>query len=142
MQEDRLLDFVMLQLRLSDGLDLQAVQQQYGLQAVQSVVPTICALVAQGLMELVQQQSAPAPASIKTSSSPLTSGLRDTSAEAQAVENRQDYGNGPTVDVLTRRLQGGMPCPVRLTDPAGFLLSNDVIAELFAALTDGIPMAA
>jgi hypothetical protein len=31
---------------------------------------------------------------------------------------------------------------VRLTDPAGFLLSNDVIAELFAALTDGIPLAA
>jgi coproporphyrinogen III oxidase-like Fe-S oxidoreductase len=84
-QEDRLLDFVMLQLRLSDGLDLQTVQQQYGLQAVQSMVPTICTLMAPGLMELVQQQSVPAPASPHTSSSKLTAGQQDTSAAPAAA---------------------------------------------------------
>lgn len=140
LQEDRLLDFVMLQLRLGDGLDLETVQQQYGQQAVQSMVPTICTLMAQGLMELVQQQSGPALASSHSSGSNFVAGLQD--ASAAAVEDLWGSDNGADVDVLTGRLQAGMPCPVRLTDPAGFLLSNDVIAELFAALTDGIPMAA
>jgi oxygen-independent coproporphyrinogen-3 oxidase len=122
LQEDRLLDLIMLQLRLSDGLDLQAVQQQYGAGVVTSLLPTVQQMMQRGLMQLAQGQDKP--------SAQLTS---SGSSSPAAVGDVQEPGSGAA---LQQRLEAGLPCRVRLTDPAGFLLSNDVIAELFAALTE------
>lgn len=104
-QEDRLLDLIMLQLRLSDGLDLQAVQQQYGQQVVAALVPCIQDLMGRGLMQL-----------------------------AAAAEEEVQHDSASSLSALQDRLRQGQPCRVRLTDPKGFLLSNDAIAKLFAVL--------
>lgn len=93
----------MLQLRLSDGLDLQALQQQFGPRVAAALLPVIHQMMQKGLMQEVP------PAS------------QDT------------IWQGAVAD-MQRRLGDGQSCRVRLTDPQGFLLSNDVIAELFAVL--------
>jgi len=103
MQEDQLLDKVMLQLRLSDGLDLQELQQQFGPRVVAALLPVIQQMMQKGLMQEVPP------------------------GNQQAIEQG-------TVADMHRRLGDGQSCRVRLTDPRGFLLSNDVIAELFAVL--------
>lgn len=122
-QEDRVLDLIMLQLRLSDGLDLQAVQQQYGKGIVASLLPTVKQMMQRGLMQLIQGQ--------RPSSQPLTPSSSSRLAAA-AGDIQEPEGEAALQQLLT----AGVPCRVRLTDPAGFLLSNDVIAELFAALTE------
>lgn len=117
-----MLDLVMLQLRLSDGLDLQAVQQQYGKGIVASLLPTVQQMMQRGLMQLTQGQ--------RPSSQPLTPGSSSLAAAAGDMQEPEAEA------ALQQLLTAGVPCRVRLTDPAGFLLSNDVIAELFAALTE------
>lgn len=127
MQEDRVLDLIMLQLRLSDGLNLQAVQQQYGEGVVASLLPTVQQMMQRGLMQLTQGQRPSAEPLTAGSSMPAAAG-----AEAAAGDLQEPEGEA----ALQQLLEAGVPCRVRLTDPAGFLLSNDVIAELFAALTE------
>jgi coproporphyrinogen III oxidase-like Fe-S oxidoreductase len=103
-QEDRLLDRVMLRLRTSDGLDLAQLQQQFGAHVVAALLPAVARHMQGGLMQLCGDAG------------------------------HASRGDGDTAAVLRARLAAGQPCSVRLTDPAGFLLSNDVIAGLFAAL--------
>lgn len=146
-QEDRLLDFIMLQLRLSDGLDLQQLQQLFGQPVVAALLPVIRDMMLQELMQLSPdslQQPAAWPAQHATSpglhqETPAEGGSSSRTAAAAAVveQSEQQYGSGKAqggAGALQDRLQLGLPCRVRLTDPRGFLLSNDVIAELFAVL--------
>jgi coproporphyrinogen III oxidase-like Fe-S oxidoreductase len=81
---DRLLDAVMLQLRLEQGLDLDAVAASHG------------AVAADAIRQAVRQH------------------------EAHGLVT---FATGP---------EGSQRC--RLTDPEGFLMSNDVISDVFAAL--------
>lgn len=106
-QEDRLLDLVMLRLRLSDGLDLSRLQREFGAQLVASLLPAVAGNMERGLMQLA-------------GAAPAAPGGAPSGGEAAAQ--------------LRAALAAGRPCCVRLTDPAGFLVSNDVIAGLFAAL--------
>jgi hypothetical protein len=146
-QEDRLLDLIMLQLRLSDGLDLQQLQQQFGQPVVAALLPVIRDMMQKELMQLspdsLQQPPAAAwPAQHTTAhgmhqKTPAEGGFSSPAAAAAVEQSIQQFGSGNDqggVDVLQERLQLGLPCRVRLTDPRGFLLSNDVIAELFAVL--------
>lgn len=112
-QEDQLLDLLMLRLRLSDGLDLQQLQHTFGAPVVATLLPVIAEHMQHGLMQVVGVQQ----------------------------QQQQPYGEaGGGVEACVAQLRSalaeeGRPCGVRLTDPAGFLLSNDVIAGLFAALS-------
>lgn len=152
MQEDRLLDLIMLQLRLSDGLDLHHLQQQFGQRVVSALLPVLQQMMQRGLMQLLQQETA-LQQQQSSSSQHGSSGLHDqqpsaagaagavttaaAGAGAGAGEGGQHTcsdGGGDSASVLQDRLTQGLPCRVRLTDPQGFLLSNDVIAELFAVL--------
>ena len=171
MQEDQLLDLIMLQLRLADGLDLQAVQQQFGAPVVAALLPVIQDMMQRGLMQLSQgpaQQHTPAglvmtnqqhlstaagltqPQYVSTGTvgdaggSLLTAqpeevhltGLQECSTVggtcSQAVQDRLQAGLACCSKIA--EAEAGLACRVRLTDPRGFLLSNNVIAELFAVL--------
>jgi oxygen-independent coproporphyrinogen-3 oxidase len=110
MQEDRLLDLIMLQLRLSDGLDLQQLQRQFGARVCAALLPSIQQAMQHGTMALAAAGSVQG----------ATLGAEEAALAQGAA--------------LQQQLDAGQPCRVRLTDPAGFLLSNDVISGLFAAL--------
>jgi oxygen-independent coproporphyrinogen-3 oxidase len=118
LQEEQLLDVIMLSLRLSDGLALQQLQRDYGREAVAPLLPAIQSFLQQGLMQVVL--------------------LKDR--EKGHINGQHSSGDHGLVDAdavyykLCDDLKEGRECSVRLTDPAGFLLSNDVISELFAHL--------
>ena len=77
--DERLLDMVMLRLRLSDGLDFRVVADCFGEEKVSSIRSALRPHIDKGLVE--------------------------------------ERGS----------------C-IRLTDPEGFLMSNDIISDVFAAL--------
>lgn len=79
--EERLLEAVMLRLRLSDGLDFRILEEQFGVKAATTVESALLPHIEKGLAE------------------PL------------------GCGNG-----------------VRLKDPEGFLVSNDIISDIFVSL--------
>lgn len=85
--EEQLLDYVMLRLRLADGIPMDELRSKFGCKAVQTVDAT----------------------------------LRSNSA----------YANKYACEAW---LQGQRH--IRLTDPEGFLMSNDCIATLFAELSE------
>lgn len=160
MQEDQLLDLIMLQLRLADGLDLQAVQQQFGKPVVAALLPVIQDMMQRGLMQPSQgpaQQQIPAgqvmtnrqqhlstaagltqPQYVSTGTVVDAGGSLLTAQPEEfhsaGLQECSTVGDSCAQAVLQDRLQAGLACRVRLTDPRGFLLSNDVIAELFAVL--------
>lgn len=92
--EDRMLDAVMLRLRLRDGLDLTAFGAEFGSAARQKVVDALRRFEGGGLVE----------------------------------HEGNDEGAW-----RTDRWRNGR---VRLADPGGWLVSNDIISEVFVALTD------
>lgn len=84
--EEQLLDYIMLRLRLADGIPMQELQHRFGHEAAQTVAATLQA--------------------------------GSVYADKYACENM---------------IQGQRH--IRLTDPEGFLMSNDCIATLFAELS-------
>ncbi|KAF6249263.1 hypothetical protein COO60DRAFT_985055 [Scenedesmus sp. NREL 46B-D3] len=118
-KEEQLLDLIMLSLRLSDGLALHSVQQEYGQDTVASLLPTIQGFLQEGLMQIVPELQ--------------QSGDDSAPEPGGCVSDADGYGD-EAFGQLCRRLKQGKQCRVRLADPAGFLLSNDVISELFAQL--------
>lgn len=85
-----ILEFVMLALRTSDGLDLDSLGSEYGTLSVDKVLTAVKPFVDKGLVRLRNEN--------KTASPAVTSSI----------------------------------C---LTDPQGFLLSNDIISSVFVELT-------
>lgn len=122
-KEEQLLDVIMLSLRLSDGLALQQLQQQYGQETVAALLPTIQGFLQQGLMQVLPCDAQ----DVQQAGDAIVPGLSGSSGTVE-VDADAAYMQ------LCDRLQRGKDVSVRLTDPAGFLLSNDVISELFAQL--------
>lgn len=86
---EQLLDAVMLRLRMSDGLDMDWLAQQFGQLCAEQVAASLQPHIANGLAEF----------------KPGKSGT-----------NGHHTGH------------------VRLADPEGFLMSNDIISDIFVAL--------
>lgn len=95
----------MLRLRLSDGLDLAQLGARFGAAPAAAAAAALAPHVGAGLAEVVADGS-----------HALGSGSRGHAAGGKGG------GEG---------LSGSV---VRLTDPEGFLVSNDVISDVFAAL--------
>lgn len=146
----------MLQLRLSDGLNLQSVRQQFGQDALNQLLPTVSLMIQRGFMQLADRQALHAQlakAQETLSAQVTTASCNNTKNGGKPAQRSQDVSVGALladvtgrgmpdfareaeVQVLRQLLKEGLPSRVRLTDPDGFLLSNDVIAELFAALAE------
>eukprot|EP00882_Tetradesmus_deserticola_P026329 GHRQ01029020.1.p1 GENE.GHRQ01029020.1~~GHRQ01029020.1.p1 ORF type:complete len:121 (+),score=24.93 GHRQ01029020.1:119-481(+) len=110
---------IMLSLRLRDGLDLHAVQREYGQATVASLLPKVQCFLQEGLMQVVLEVQHNGDG-IAPESGGCIKDVNVTGDEA--------------FDYLCQRLTQGRACRVRLADPAGFLLSNDIISDLFAQL--------
>lgn len=107
-----MLDTIMLSLRTSDGLDLQRFRDRFGDRAASAVSATLQGHVEHGLVV------------------PFADG-------AGGVQWRSSSDRGSSSSVTVGAVAGS----VRLRAPEGFLLSNAVISDVFAAL-DRSPAAA
>ncbi len=107
---DQLLDTVMLSLRMADGLDLAAVAELHGLDAAHCIEAALEPHLASGLVSMVHQQE-----QLPTA----------THQDSQTQRNHEQRSS-----IRTQQ----WPC-LRLADPGGFLVSNDIISDVFAALT-------
>lgn len=97
---DRLLDAVMLSLRLQRGLDLQWTAKHWGEECVRQILNAIPSHIVDGRAELVSRDG------------------RIWSAEHVS-------------DALTAN-----SIALRLTDPHGFLTSNDIISDVFLQIDE------
>jgi hypothetical protein len=94
----------MLGLRTSDGLDLAALEAEHGAAAAAKVLGALRPHAAAGLVELRPAAAAPG-------------------AGAAAAGGAEGGAHAPL-----------RVASARLSDPGGFLVSNDVISDVFAAL--------
>ncbi len=117
---------VMMRLRTADGLDLKAFEESYGSSAARSVAS---ALEPHRQAGLVQQRSS-------SDDRVSAKGNGEASAQQRAADG---YGSSRNrsiqPDMAGGEREGLRGKRVRLTDPEGFLVSNDVISDVFAALT-------
>ena len=105
------LEVIMLSLRTADGLHLPQFASLYGAAAAEKVIKVLTPYVQRGLAEFRSTSGMPIAAYCEKHS-------KDSGTESST---RSDVGG---VNVVS----------VRLTDPQGFLLSNEVISSVFAAL--------
>ena len=118
---------VMMRLRTADGLDLKAFEESYGSSAARSVAS---ALEPHRQPGLVQQCSS-------SDDRVSAKGNGEASAQQRAADGYGSSRNRRSIqpDMAGGEREGLRGKRVRLTDPEGFLVSNDVISDVFAALT-------
>ena len=130
---DQLLDTVMLSLRTADGLDLAAVAEQHGTAAAARILASLEPRLSWGLVSVVEQQK-------QSLAGSLESADRKTSQHIVTSSACNPQRPGSWKHIPRADGQGGddritdWPC-LRLTDPDGFLVSNDIISDVFVALT-------
>ncbi|KAI8470941.1 MAG: radical SAM enzyme [Monoraphidium minutum] len=107
-KEERLLDALMLGLRTADGVDIASLRMEHGAAALAPALPVLRRHTAAGLVQL------------RSSGSSSSGGGSGAGPAATAGAGPAD-GEG---EVLS----------ARLADPDGFLFSNDIISDVFAAL--------
>ena len=137
-EKDRLLDVVMMRLRTADGLCLKEVESSYGGSAARSIVSALEPHRQAGLVQ-----------TCSNSSSGVRLGTEDSSGDGLG-DRATEYGHaGPagrskhvSMQHRSEMTQNGAPSAeeslagsqVRLSDPEGFLVSNDIISDVFVAL--------
>lgn len=116
-QQDRMLEGLMLQLRLADGVDIERFGHEFG------------SANRERLLDAVQPHVDAGLASIESSivvDAASSEGRREPSVHAPGVHGPGDEGAPHAAEGLR----------LRLSDPRGLMLSNQVISDLFVALTD------
>lgn len=114
--EERILDTVMLSLRLATGLNLQQFKQQFGTTVAAIVCKALFPFASSGYVAVLNANKQPISAEI----------LLDHSLPLA-------YTGGASL----AHSDSEVAAFVHLTDPKGFLLSNEVISSIFSALPSG-----
>ena len=107
-----ILDVLMLSLRTADGIDVQQFSQRYGSSATSKLVAAVSPYVQRGIALAHDSE-----------------GNRLQHEQLQAA-----YCDGADTGLLPGKIvcgAGGLGS-LRLSDPQGFLISNEVISTLFA----------
>ena len=133
--DDRLLDTVMLRLRLADGLQLGqlAASHPQGGEAVDALLRALRPHIARGWVLADGDGGAAAGGSSRGSGSAAVGGA------AAGVVGRATAGSSSATPAAAAAAvavpaAAGDIKRVRLADPEGFLVSNDIISDCFAAL--------
>ena len=138
-EKDRLLDVVMMRLRTADGLRLEEVESAYGSSAARSIASALEPHRQAGLVQACSDSRSGARPGAKDSSG---NWLGD---EATANGHAGPASRSKHVSIQRHRsemTQNGAPSAeeslagrqVRLSDPEGFLVSNDIISDVFVSL--------
>lgn len=123
--QDTLLDTIMLSLRLSQGLNVQKLLSDHGLLQTMTVLRALLPFVKSGHALVLDELGQPVAAEGLADFCDRHSGA---AAQGHAVNsNSHDRSPGSVfLDTVAR---------ARLSDPEGFLFSNEVISSVFAALS-------
>lgn len=135
----------MLRLRTADGLSLPSIQSAFGSEAVASIRRALQPHVAAGRVLCIPgpetgYQHAGAgsgakqdPAGHAAPSSAAVVPSAPSSSGAVVLEQGEDLDLDPEAEARAA-LALEQAAAVRLSDPDGFLLSNDIISDVFAEL--------
>ena len=137
-QKDRMLDAVMMRLRTADGLCLMELESSYGSSAARSIASALEPHRQAGLVQACSDSSSGAKTGAEDSSrvglggAATANGHAGPAGRSKHVSMQQSSETG----------QGGPPGAeeslagkqIRLSDPEGFLVSNDIISDVFVAL--------
>ena len=151
--EDQVLDTVMLSLRLARGLNLIEFQAKFGLSLTATLCNCLVPFVENGLVEALDAQRHTISSSLYIdnwkNAKLQSSKIFDLVVVGDLISSSEDSLVHVSVEEpaggLTDGAPGNLPegdyvrraAFVRLTDPEGFLLSNEVISSIFAALPSG-----
>ncbi|GLI68906.1 hypothetical protein VaNZ11_013457 [Volvox africanus] len=126
-QEELLLDTIMLRLRTADGLDLAQLRSRFGTEALATALRALAPHEQRGTVLALDGQGRPcssAEAAMNAAQEAATTPM----PPLDAIPPAAGLGRGQ----VDYQQPGGGP-RVRLSDPQGFLLSNDIISDVFAA---------
>ena len=127
---EQLLDTVMLRLRLADGLDLVDVAQNFGVEAAQAVARSLQRHMSTGLVKQLSgsaNTAHPLQAGVNLLDMPSMSSKLYQACEATLVSERPHLEQRQDLICSSQHTY-------RLSDPEGFLVSNDIISDVFSAL--------
>jgi flagellar biosynthesis/type III secretory pathway protein FliH len=134
---EALLEGLMVALRTSDGFDLDACARAFGPKAAHAIAAAALPAQARGLAQLVGLGGGgPASAAAAAHRHASSAGVADAegNAEGDTKGNAEGDTKGNAEGDTKGSAEGSSRGTLRLTDPEGFLFSNDVISTLFAAL--------
>jgi hypothetical protein len=135
----------MLSLRTADGLDLAALGREFGPEAPVVLAPVLEGHEARGLVELTRSGGSDSGSGGGGGGGGGGSGTASSSRDGGGGSRgggggSRDGGGGRSAEAAGPAAAGaagaagaGTIVRARLTDPEGFLLSNAVISDLFAA---------
>jgi hypothetical protein len=129
------LEVVMLALRTSDGLDLAALGKRYGWDVVDKVLTGIKPFVPMGQVAFLPSKQAK---SVGDSDNNRNCDSSNSSGNSSSSSSDNGKGDMKAIKTLSDELAAidvERESVVRLTDPDGFLLSNDIISSVFAELS-------
>ena len=118
-----LLEVVMLALRTSDGLNLRELRDIYGDISVEKLLTAVLPFKERGLIEIKEIEEIE---EIKETITDNTDN-KDNKDNIDNISNISNINGNNSIRSLTKI--------VCLTDPKGFLLSNDIISSVFVELT-------
>lgn len=119
---------VMMRLRTADGLDLKAFEDSYGSSAARSVASALEPHRQAGLVQKFESNDISSAPESRSQVVPKQ-GVSVSNHASTMNANRMEH------DLAMSQKEGLRGKRVRLTDPEGFLVSNDIISDVFAALT-------
>jgi hypothetical protein len=122
------LDTLMLRLRTADGLDLAQLRARFGAQALATVLRALAPHQRRGTV-LALDGRGRACSLAEAALESAAQGAHAAEAAVRPAEGADEAGPG-------RGSGAGAAAGcarVRLSDPEGFLLSNDIISDVFAA---------
>lgn len=126
-EQEEMLDVVMMRLRTADGLDLNTFEKSYGSSSARSIVSALEPHRQAGLVQVIKNKEERKADGGQASFNGCGSGMHGNSMEHHEHQAASQENGGSKEELKGRR--------VRLTDPEGFLVSNDIISDVFAALT-------
>jgi len=121
-------DVVMMRLRTANGLDLKAFEDSYGSSAARSVASALEPHRQAGLVQECESNDISSAPESRSQVVPKQ-GVSVSNSASTMNANRMEH------DLAESQKEGLRGKRVRLTDPEGFLVSNDIISDVFVALT-------
>ena len=133
----RMLDVVMMRLRTAEGLCLEELEDSYGSSAMKSIASALEPHRQAGFVQACSHSRSGVSPGAGSSSG---GGLGDaatanghagpvSSSRLVSMQNRSETGQGGA----PRAKESLAGKRVRLSDPEGFLVSNDIISDVFVA---------
>ena len=124
--KDRMLEGLMLMLRLRDGVDLVAFAEAFGSQKLQGLLEAVQSHAREGLVEM--HRHGPAVLNTSGEANHVQTVIGDTLFRDEA---RAEW---PDANAVLNAGRSGEKWCLRLQDPNGLMVSNNILSDIFVKL--------